>query len=176
MKDPKLILITGESGSGKTTIAKALKETLTNKDVYLIEMEKYFIPYNKRESVIRYSDNSPLSFYIDKAVEDIKNALDSKVFDYVIVEGTLTLYCEEIYKLSEYRIFIECSEDERLTRRIQQNMEASMDFDDMTNVYLDMARTRNNQYVEMSKDNATLFIDGEKEVSLSVNEIINYIK
>ena len=51
-----------------------------------------------------------------------------------------------------------------------------MDFDDMTNVYLDMARTRNNQYVEMSKDKATLFIDGEKEVSLSVNEIINYIK
>ena len=42
MKDPKLILITGESGSGKTTIAKALKETLTNKEVFLIEMEKYF--------------------------------------------------------------------------------------------------------------------------------------
>ena len=111
-----------------------------------------------------------------EVVEDIKNALDSRVFDYVIVEGTLTLYCEEIYELSEYRIFIECNEDERLTRRIQQNMEASMDFDDMTNVYLDMARTRNNQYVEMSKDNATLFIDGGKEVSLSVNEIINYIK
>ena len=60
MKDPKLVLITGESGSGKTTIAKALIETLNDKDVFLLEMDKYFIPYNKRETERkRYDDNSP---------------------------------------------------------------------------------------------------------------------
>lgn len=51
MKDPKLILITGESGSGKTTIAKALKETLTNKEVFLIEMENILFHITKEKAL-----------------------------------------------------------------------------------------------------------------------------
>jgi uridine kinase len=177
MKDPKLVLITGESGSGKTTIAKALIETLNDKDVFLLEMEKYFIPYNKREIERKhYDDNSPAAFYIEKLVNDIKNAIDSKVFDYIIVEGTLTLYCDSIKDLSEYKIFVDCDEEVRFSRRMESNMEFGMGFDDLTNVYLDTAMQRHNQYVQMSKDNATLIVDGEKDLQLSVNKIIEFIK
>ena len=177
MKDPKLVLITGESGSGKTTIAKALIETLNDKDVFLLEMDKYFIPYNKRETKRKqYDDNSPAAFYIEKLVNDIKNAIDSKVFDYVIVEGTLTLYCDSIKDLSEYKIFVDCDEEVRFSRRMESNMEYGMGFDDLTNVYLDTAMQRHNQYVQMSKDNATLIVDGEKDLQLTVNKIIEFIK
>ena len=177
MKDPKLVLITGESGSGKTTIAKALIETLNDKDVFLLEMEKYFIPYNKRETERKqHDDNSPSAFYIEKLVNDIKNAIDSKVFDYIIVEGTLTLYCDSIKDLSEYKIFVDCDEEVRFSRRMESNMEYGMGFDDLTNVYLDTAMQRHNQYVQMSKDNATLIVDGEKDLQLTVNKIIEFIK
>ncbi len=177
MKDPKLVLITGESGSGKTTIAKALIETLNDKDVFLLEMDKYFIPYNKRETERkRYDDNSPSAYYIEKLVNDIKNAIDSKVFDYIIVEGTLTLYCDSIKDLSEYKIFVDCDEEVRFSRRMENNMEFGMGFDDLTNVYLDIANQRHNQYVQMSKDNATLIVDGKKDLQLTVNKIIEFIK
>ena len=51
-----------------------------------------------------------------------------------------------------------------------------MGFDDLTNVYLDIANQRHNQYVQMSKDNATLIVDGKKDLQLTVNKIIEFIK
>ena len=153
-------------------------------DIYEIIKEKYHTEEIKRERAYRlqenerkqHDDNSPSAFYIEKLVNDIKNAIDSKVFDYIIVEGTLTLYCDSIKDLSEYKIFVDCDEEVRFSRRMESNMEYGMGFDDLTNVYLDTAMHRHNQYVQMSKDNATLIVDGEKDLQLTVNKIIEFIK
>ena len=175
MKTPKLILVAGDSGCGKTTICKELINSFVDKDVLFVQVEKYFIPYNKRERRISGDDNSPYSYYLNKLVEDVKNALDSKVFDYIVVEGTLALYEDNLNKLTNYRVFVECNADERFSRKIKDNFEPGVSFDDFTNIYLDVARYRHNQFVEMSKHNATLTISGEKETKLAVDEILNFI-
>ena len=76
MRNPKLILISGHSGAGKTTICKKLIDSLEEKETLILEVEKYFIPYNKRERTIYGDDNSPYSYYLSKLVEYVKNAVD----------------------------------------------------------------------------------------------------
>ena len=176
MRNPKLILISGHSGAGKTTICKKLIDSLKEKETLSLEVEKYFIPYNKRERTIYGDDNSPYSYYLSKLVEDVKNAIDSKVFDYIVVEGNLALYDDNLNELTDYRVFVDCDEEERFTRKIQANLEAGISFDDLTNIYLDVARYRHNQFVEMSKTNATLIVSGEKDVAVTIKEILDFVQ
>ena len=178
MKNPKLIIIAGDNGSGKTTISNALYDHLSEKEVILFKMDDYFIPYNKREKPQKLygDDNSPHSFYLNRLFEDLKNTIKSKMYDYIILEGVLALYSEDINSLTEYRIYVECSEEKRFSRRVQANFELDMTFDDLTNVYLDLARNRSNQFAETSKHNANLIVSGESDLETPLKEILNFIK
>ena len=49
------LAIVGPSGGGKTTICKQLINSFVDKDVLFVQVEKYFIPYNKRERKIFFS-------------------------------------------------------------------------------------------------------------------------
>lgn len=173
----KVIGITGGSGSGKTTLAKQLINNLDKS--LLIKIDDYFVDYSKREKVkapycdnYYYDDNHPTSYDLDKVVKDLKNHINNNQYKYIFVEGLFTFYDERIYKLLDYKIYIDVPDDIRIIRRITRNLSFGYKLEDIVNVYMDMVRYRHEEYVKPQIKKADLVI---KE-SYDINEIISIIK
>ena len=173
----KAIGITGGSGSGKTTLAKQLINNLDKS--LLIKIDDYFVDYSKRKKVkapycnnYYYDDNHPTSYDLDIVVKDLKNHINNNQYKYIIVEGLFTFYDERIYKLLDYKIYIDVPDDIRIIRRITRNLSFGYKLEDIVNVYMDMVRYRHEEYVKPQISKADLVI---KE-SCDINEIISIIK
>ncbi len=143
----KVIGISGGSGSGKNTLAKKLIEKLDHS--LLIKMDDYFIDYSKREKVkapycdhYYYDDNSPSSYDLTRAQQDIVSYMNSNKYEYIIIEGLFTFYDEKICNLLGDKIFLDVPSDIRILRRIKRNLSFGYKLEDIINVYIDMARYR----------------------------------
>ena len=182
MKKPFLVGIAGGSASGKSTLCKNLEIALGELKIKSIHMDSYFRPEKDRPFTeafvtgIKYlDDNHPLTMNLEQLKTDVK-ALYNEEYDLIIIEGLLTLWDDEICKMLDLKLFIDCEPDERLARRIKRNMQKGLTMDEITSVYLDMVRYRHNEYVAPSKWRSDLIINGSWTSELSLKIISEYIK
>ena len=178
----KIIGIAGGSASGKSTFANYLYTDLAqHSNVKLIAMDSYFKPENELPLAFgkdkkQYRDyNCPESFDFEKLKNDIKEA--RSIFDIVIIEGLLTLYDDEIYKMCNLSIFIDCPADIRIIRRIKRNISWGLSLEDITDVYLNLVRYRHMEFVEPTKTKADVLIDSsvgisQKDIKTIIDKVI----
>lgn len=146
MNKPKLILICGCSGSGKTTISELISKKISTKHkAAIICIDSY---YTKKElipvidGVINY--DHPDSFDWDLLKKDIDSILNNKptkirIYDYanhcyddnyflienvdvIIFEGIYALKNSYLNSIADLKIFIETELDECLARRISRDV------------------------------------------------------
>jgi uridine kinase len=165
---PYLIGISGGSASGKSTLCGKLAAELSEMKTKVFVMDEYFKPELQRPCTKAFvtekeyiDDNHPLTVDLQKLENDVKDAMKND-YDVIIIEGLLTLWDENIYKLLDLKLFVDCKSDERMVRRIKRNTQWGQTFDQITNVYLDMVRFRHEEYVEPSKWRADIIINGSK--------------
>jgi len=182
MKKPYLVGIAGGTASGKSTFCDKLVNTLEQLKVKPVHMDGYFKPKNERPYTEAFvtgkkyvDDNHPLTMDLDKLKIDVA-ALSHEDWDVIIIEGLLTLWDKALYETLDLKLFIDCKPDERIVRRIRRNMQKGLNFDDITNVYLDMVRYRHEEYVEPSKWRADLIINGSQSSEISMTIISEHIK
>jgi uridine kinase len=120
--------IGGGSGSGKTTIAKAIEKQLSGLDVLLLNQDRFFktldeLPTFYSEFMKRpYPDfNRPDSFKIDEMFAFCKQISGH---DLVILEGILALYYPELRRLMDIKCYVTIPLDEMLIRRTSRNLAA----------------------------------------------------
>ena len=174
----KVIGITGGSGSGKTTLAKQLINNLDKS--LLIKIDDFFVDYSKREKVkapycnnYYFDDNHPTSYNLDKVVEDLKNHINNNLYKYIIVEGLFTFYDQRIYKLLDYKIYIDVPDDIRIIRRITRNLSFGYKLEDIVNVYMDMVRYRHEEYVKPQISKADLIVNDNYNLQELLEKIIS---
>lgn len=174
----KVIGITGGSGSGKTTLAKQLINNLDKS--LLIKIDDYFVDYSKREKVkapycdnYYYDDNHPTSYNLDKVVKDLKNHINNNQYKYIIVEGLFTFYDQRIYKMLDYKIYIDVPDDIRIIRRITRNLSFGYKLEDIVNVYIDMVRYRHEEYVKPQISKAYLIVNDNYNLQELLEKIIS---
>lgn len=174
-----VIGIAGGSGSGKTTfcsnLAKSLKElkfkTLSTDDYFKGIKPKVNAPYNGKQ----YEDyDHPDSLELDRLNRDLKILRSSKMYDVVIIEGLMVLHFEEIRKILDLKIFVDCPSDERLVRRLKRDMHEET-FDEISSEYLDLVRHRHNKFVEPTKWYADLVINGSNTSKNSIEVISKWV-
>ncbi len=170
----KIIGIAGGSASGKSTFANYLYTDLSRYgNVRVFAMDSYYKPENELPLAFgknnkQYRDyNCPQSFNLQKLKKDIQEA--TSVFDIVIIEGLLTLYDDEIYKMCSLTIFIDCPADIRIIRRIKRNISWGLNLEDITDVYHNLVRYRHTEFVEPTKTKADIIIDSS--VGFSQNDV-----
>jgi uridine kinase len=135
-----IFLIAGPSGSGKTTYAEKLKEELNN-DAVVIPMDAF---YRGKNQLFRTEGwhNNPQYCDIELLVESLKSlskgenttipqysmAAQDRVGTeiivpkkHVIVEGLWTLTFPDLRELGDFKIYIDCSYEERLNRRVMRD-------------------------------------------------------
>ena len=93
----------------------------------------------------------------------------------IIIEGLLVLWDEKPKNSLSLKGFVDCRSDERMVRRIKRNMKWGQSFEQITYVYLDMARFRHDQYVEPTKWSADIIVNGSCNTDIVCDMITDYI-
>jgi len=183
MKKPFVIGIAGGSASGKSTFSDKLETALTDLSVLVFHMDHYFKPPEHRpfvkspvKNVFYMDDNHPQTLDLLKLRQDLHSAIEKMEAEIIIIEGLLVLADEDIYNVLDFKLFVECRPDERIVRRLKRNMEWGLNFDEISNVYLDMVRFRHDEYVEPSKWKADLILNGSVFSQTAFDVVVNSIR
>lgn len=182
-KKPYVIGIAGGSASGKTTFSKTLIEALTPVKVKVFHMDAYFKGEELRpqsaapvSGKVYMDDNHPLTMDLPKLASDLAKEISAAESQVIIVEGLLTLWNEEILKLLDLKLFVDCRADERIVRRLKRNMQWGLTFEQISEVYLDLVRYRHDEYVEPTRWRADFVLNGSNPSELTLQMIVAWVK
>lgn len=187
--------IAGGTGSGKTTIARAIAASLPSDRVSLLEHDWYY----RDRSELSTEHKAGLNFDHPEALETsllvehlrtLKSgrAIDAPSYDFktharkpecrtlaptpvIIVEGILVFVEEELRSLFDIKIFVDTDADIRLMRRIRRDIEQrGRSFQSIREQYYQTVRPMHLQFVEPSKRWADVIIPegGNNRVALDL--------
>ena len=190
-----VIGVAGGTGSGKTTVTRALKERFGDDEVGLLEQDFYYkanahLPFDERCKV-NYDhpdafDTEVLASHLQSLVAG--RAIEKPVYDFVrhtrkaetirvepahviILEGILVLESARLRELMDIKLFVDTESDVRVLRRLRRDMtERGRSLESVVAQYLDTVRPMHLQFCEPSKRYADLIIPegGANKVALEM--------
>ena len=188
-----IIGICGGTGSGKTTIARKIVETVGAENVILVEQDSYYrnladMPLDARRQTNFDHPDSIDSELLVNHLKRLKDGLpiDAPVYDFkthtrngevkriepkpvVIVEGILIFAEPRILNLLDVRVFVDTPDDIRFIRRLQRDItERGRTVESVIAQYFATVRPMHHEFVEPSKRCADLIIPegGNQDVSV----------
>ncbi|RRK09737.1 uridine kinase [Lactiplantibacillus garii] len=192
---PVVIGVTGGSGSGKTTVSKAIYNQLSGQSLLILQQDSYYNDQSDMTMAERHAVNydHPLAFDTDLMIKQIKQLLayepiEKPVYDYeqytrssetihqeprdvIIVEGVLILDDQRLRDLMDIKVFVDTDDDIRIIRRIQRDIkERGRTLDSVINQYLATVKPMYHQFVEPTKRYADIIVPegGENEVAIDL--------
>lgn len=188
-----IIGICGGTGSGKTTIARRIVESVGAENVVLVEQDSYYrnlsdMPLDERHHA---NFDHPDSIDSDLLVNHLKRLrngqpIDMPIYDFVshtrkeesemigpkpvvIVEGILIFAENAILDVLDVRVFVDTPDDVRLIRRLRRDVqERGRSFERTLWQYEHTIRPMHYEFVEPSKRHADIIIPegGNPEISI----------
>lgn len=178
-----IIGICGGTGSGKTTIARKIIESVGSEKVILIEQDSYYrnladMPLDERHQA---NFDHPDSIDSEMLMNHLKRlrggqSIEMPVYDFVshtrsdrhehydpkpvvIVEGILIFSEPRILSLLDVRVFVDTPDDIRFIRRLQRDIvERGRTTESVIAQYYATVRPMHFEFVEPSKRNADIII------------------
>ncbi|MEJ8545654.1 uridine kinase [Brevibacillus borstelensis] len=183
MGHPVVIGVAGGSGSGKTTVARALYRQFQNESVTMIEQDSYYKDQSHlslEERVLTNYDH-PFAFDSDLMLFQLQEliegrAIEKPIYDFkvhnrkqetvrvepkdvIILEGMLILEDPRIRELMDIKVFVDTDADVRIVRRIVRDIEErGRSLDSVVSQYLDVVRPMHLQFIEPTKRYADVII------------------
>ena len=190
-----IIVIAGGSGSGKTTVVRALTEQLKEK-VVVIPQDSYYkdsshLPMEERQKV---NFDHPDSIDFDLLIKHLKelkkgHSVEQPVYSYItcsrsstetvtvhpaeviIVEGILIFCCAELRKQMDIKILVDADDDDRLMRVMARDiLERGKTVETVIQRYSRTVKPMFLQFIEPSKRYADVIIPqgGHNKVAIDV--------
>jgi len=180
---PLIIGVAGGTGSGKTTVARAILERVGNDRVLQITQDRYYADLKHLPLTARNNRNydhpasieSALLVYHLRCLKAGRPA-DLPIYDFtrherlpetetvtakpvVLVEGILIFALAEIRQLLDIKIFVDTDSDIRFIRRLKRDMtERGRTLESVVDQYLETVRPMHLEFVEQSKRWADVII------------------
>lgn len=183
MNRPLIIGLAGGSGSGKSTVARRVAESLRAGSVALIDMDAYYrnMPHLTLEERRAVNWDHPDSLDLDLFVTHLGQlaagrAVDKPVYDFVahlraeqtvrvepadviIVDGILLFVDQRVRDLCDVKVYVHADADIRLARRIQRDMRfRGRPFDEVLEQYFASVRPMQLEFVEPTKRYADVIV------------------
>ncbi|MGG1677513.1 uridine kinase [Neobacillus sp. NRS-1170] len=183
MRKPVVIGVTGGSGSGKTSVTKAIYESFKGHSILMLEQDYYYkdqsdLPFEER---LKTNYDHPLAFDNDLLIAHIEKLLrfeliEKPVYDYsqhtrsekvipvepkdvIILEGILVLEDERLRNLMDIKLYVDTDADLRIIRRLQRDIqERGRTLDSVIDQYVNVVRPMHNQFIEPTKRYADVII------------------
>lgn len=195
MSRPILLGICGGTGSGKSTVAKSIFESLPKTNIAIIEQDAYYrdqsnLSYEER---IKTNYDHPLAFDTDLLIEHLKALLNNETIekpeynfsthtretetttiepkDIIILEGIMILEDERLRDLMDIKIFVDTDADIRVIRRITRDIqERGRTLDSVIHQYTKTVKPAHEQFIEPTKKYADIIIPegGYNKVAIDI--------
>jgi uridine kinase len=196
-----IIGICGGTGSGKTTIARAIVGAVGEDRVVLVEQDSYYrnladMPLDERHQA---NFDHPDAIDSEMLVNHIKRlkqgqTVDMPLYDFVthtrsdkiqviepkpvvIVEGILIFAQPRVLDLLDLRIFVDTPDDVRLIRRLRRDFEErGRTFERTLEQYERTIRPMHFEFVEPSKRNADIIVPEGSQTGITVELMCSLIR
>lgn len=183
MSRPILLGICGGTGSGKSTVAKSIFESLPKTNIAIIEQDAYYrdqsdLSYEER---IKTNYDHPLAFDTELLIEHLTSLLNNETIekpeynfsahtrdvktttiepkDIIILEGIMILEDERLRDLMDIKIFVDTDADLRVVRRITRDIqERGRTLESVIAQYIDTVKPAHEQFIEPTKKYADIII------------------
>ncbi|WP_342746114.1 uridine kinase [Trichococcus pasteurii] len=195
VKKPIVIGVTGGSGSGKTSVSRAILDKFTDVSILLLEQDFYYkdqsdLPFEER---LKTNYDHPFAFDTDLFIKDLKKliqyeSIEQPVYDYskhtrsdqvihrepkevIIVEGILILEDQRLRDLMDIKVYVDTDDDIRIIRRIKRDMESrGRTLDSVIHQYLTVVKPMHQQFIEPTKKFADIIIPegGQNQVAIDL--------
>jgi len=188
-----VIGVAGGSGSGKTTITRAIADAIGADQGTVIEQDSYYLDQGEVPLEVRAKTNydHPDSLETELMVRQVHELLggatiEVPIYDFtvhtrkaetmtvtphpvVILEGILILQEPALRDLMDLKIFVDTDDDIRLIRRLDRDInERGRTFESIIGQYLETVRPMHLRFVESSKRHADIIIpEGHNPAAVS---------
>ena len=196
-----IIGICGGTGSGKTTIARAIVEAVGAQNVVLVEQDSYYrnladMPLDERHQANFDHPDSLDSDMLVNHILRLKQGLqvEMPLYDFkthtrsdkieiieprpvVIVEGILIFAEPRVLDLLDVRVFVDTPDDIRLIRRLKRDItERGRTFERTLDQYERTIRPMHFEFVEPSKRHADIIIPEGGQMGVSVDLLCGLVR
>ena len=190
-----VIGIAGGSGSGKTTVVKAITQQLNGK-VVVIPQDSYYkdsshLPMEERQQ-INFDHPDAIDWkYLCQQIRELKQGktVEQPVYSYltcsrsktetvtvepadvIIVEGILIFTCKELRDQMDMKVFVDADDDDRLMRIIVRDIaERGRTIETAIEHYSDTVKPMHLQFIEPSKRYADIIVPqgGHNRVAIDI--------
>lgn len=192
---PIIIGVTGGSGSGKTSVSRAIFNNFPDHSITMLEQDSYYKDQSHLSFEERLNTNydHPFAFDNDLLIQHVGDLLNYKaiekpVYDYVahtrsqatiiqepkeviILEGILILEDERLRDLMDIKVYVDTDDDIRIIRRIKRDMEErGRTLDSVIEQYLTVVKPMYHQFIEPTKRYADIIVPegGENHVAIDL--------
>ena len=194
-KKPIIIGVSGGSGSGKTSVSRAIFNNFPNHSIMMLEHDSYYKDQSHLsfEERLKTNYDHPFAFDTDLLIEHLEKLLnyetiEKPVYDYVahtrstetviqepkeviILEGILILEDKRLRDLMDIKIYVDTDDDIRIIRRIKRDMvERGRTLDSIIEQYLGVVKPMYHQFIEPTKRYADVIVPegGENHVAIDL--------
>ena len=192
---PCILGVAGGTGSGKTTVARAILEAVGEERITLIEQDSYYrdIEWSSDAELLHHNFDHPSALDNELLVAHLAalkagHPIEVPIYDFVLhrrtartrrvmpqpvilLEGILIFVEPGLRELLDFKIYVDTDPDLRLIRRLGRDMtERGRTVQDVLRQYLETVRPMHLEFVEPSKRWADVIIPegGENKVALEM--------
>lgn len=195
MDRPFLLGVAGGSGSGKTTVARAILEAVGPDRIAFLEQDSYYrdVAWNDDRTPETYNFDHPEALDTDLFLRHLRElragrAVQCPVYDFtthertdrtveiparpvILLEGLHLLAVPEVRGVLDFKVYVDTDPDVRLIRRLRRDLaERGRETSDVLRQYERTVRPMHLEFVEPSKRWADVIIPegGENRVALEM--------
>ena len=200
MNKPLLIGIAGGTGSGKTSVTRAILDSLPPDVAAVLEHDSYY----KDQSILSFEErlktnyDHPFAFDTPLLIQHLQELvagkeIQSPVYSFVqhtrlpetkpvpsrpvvILEGILILEDERIRDLLDIKVYVDTDADVRIIRRIVRDIqERGRTLESVVDQYLSVVRPMHLQFVEPTKRYADIIIPEGAHNTVAIDILVSKI-
>ncbi|HZF11939.1 MAG TPA: uridine kinase [Thermoanaerobaculia bacterium] len=192
---PCILGVAGGTGSGKTTVARAILEAVGQHRIAFLEQDNYYrdIEWGSEAELLHHNFDHPGALDNDLLIEHVTalragRPAEVPIYDFVrhrrtdktrrveprpvvLLEGILLFVEPGLRDLLDFKVYVDTDADIRLIRRLGRDMaERGRSVDDVLRQYRETVRPMHLEFVEPSKRWADVIIPegGENRVALEM--------
>ncbi len=196
-----IIGICGGTGSGKTTIARAIVDAVGRENVVLVEQDSYYrnladMPLDERhqanfdhpdsidsDMLVNHLIRLKQGLVVEMPLYDFKTHTRSDEIEsirpkqVVIVEGILIFAEPRVLDLLDMRVYVDTPDDIRFIRRLRRDIaERGRTVDSVIDQYYRTVRPMHFEFVEPSKRHADIIIPEGSNTGISVELLCSLVR
>lgn len=193
--------ICGGTGSGKTTIARAIVEAVDARNVVLIEQDSYYrnladMPLDERhqanfdhpdsidsDMLVNHLLRLKQGLKVEMPLYDFKTHTRSDRIETIeprpvaIVEGILIFAESRVLDLLDVRVFVDTPDDVRFIRRLQRDIkERGRTVESVIGQYYRTVRPMHHEFVEPSKRHADVIIPEGAQTGVTIEFLCSMVR